>query len=319
MLAVQGLGVEIGGRRVLDGIDLDVGPQERVALLGASGSGKSLTAAAVLGRLPHGAAARGSVRIGGTEVLGVPAARRGRSAGVAAVFQDSRTALNPLVRTGVQLVAPLRHHSGRSPEEARSAAVEMLAAVGLDDPLRVLRGYPGELSGGQRQRVCIALALACQPQLLLVDEPTTALDVVSQHQVLQVLDERMAASDAGLLFITHDLAAAAQLLHPRRGAGRGARRRVRTDRRAARGAAARLLPAARRHRAGDPHRTGRGLAGSGACPGPAASGRRRAPPLPAVPLRVPRGERAEGYEGCTVAAAYARCPVITRCGPCAGG
>jgi peptide/nickel transport system ATP-binding protein len=210
-LAVQGLVVEIGGRRVLDGIDLDVGPEERVALLGASGSGKSLTAAAVLGRLPHGAAAGGSVRIGATDVLGVPAARRARSAGVAAVFQDSRTALNPLVRTGVQLVAPLRRHGGLSLEHARSAAAELLAAVGLDDPLRVLRGYPGELSGGQRQRVCIALALACRPQLLLVDEPTTALDVVSQHQVLQVLHERLAASAAGLLFITHDLAAAAQL------------------------------------------------------------------------------------------------------------
>ncbi|HEX2298839.1 MAG TPA: ATP-binding cassette domain-containing protein, partial [Pseudonocardiaceae bacterium] len=205
VLAVRGLVVEIGGHRLLDGIDLDVGPQERVALLGASGSGKSLTAAAVLGRLPHGATALGSVRVRGAEVLGVPAARRGRSAGVAAVFQDSRTALNPLVRTGAQLVAPLRHHGGLTPEQASSAAVELLAAVGLDDPLRVLRAFPGELSGGQRQRVCIALALACRPQLLLVDEPTTALDVVSQHQVLQVLHERMAASDAGLLFITHDL------------------------------------------------------------------------------------------------------------------
>jgi peptide/nickel transport system ATP-binding protein len=211
VLGVRDLVVEIGGRRLLDGIDLTVGPRERVALLGASGSGKSLTAGAVLGRLPVGATARGSVQVRGAEVLGVPAARRGRSAGVAAVFQDSRIAPNPLVRTGVQLAAPLRHHGGHSAGRAWSAAAELLAAVGLDDPLRVLRGFPGELSGGQRQRVCIALALACEPRLLLVDEPTTALDVVSQHQVLDVLRERMAASAAGLLFITHDLAAAAQM------------------------------------------------------------------------------------------------------------
>jgi ABC-type glutathione transport system ATPase component len=206
-LAVRGLVVEIGGRRLIDGIDLDVGPRERVALLGASGSGKSLTVAAVLGRLPVPATARGSVHVHGAEVLGVPAARRGRSAGVAAVFQDSRTALNPLVRTGVQLKAALRHHGEGDHGETRSA-VELLAAVGIDNPPRVLRGFPGELSGGQRQRVCIALALACRPRLLVADEPTTALDVVSQHQVLVALRQRM---DAGLLFITHDLTAAAQV------------------------------------------------------------------------------------------------------------
>ncbi|MHA6628738.1 ATP-binding cassette domain-containing protein [Pseudonocardia sichuanensis] len=210
-LVVRGLVVEISGRRILDGIDLDVAAHERVALLGASGSGKSLTAAAVLGRLPLTASAHGSVRVCGAEVLGMPAARRGRDAGVAALFQDSRTALNPLVHIGAQLVAPLRHHGGLSPQQARSAAAELLTSLGLDDPVRVLRGYPGELSGGQRQRVCMVLALACRPQLLLADEPTTALDVVSQRQVLQVLQDRMAASAAGLLFITHDLAAAAQV------------------------------------------------------------------------------------------------------------
>jgi peptide/nickel transport system ATP-binding protein len=210
-LTVRDLVVEIGERRVLDGVDLDVAAGERVALIGASGSGKTLTAMAVLGRLPAAAAFRGSVRLGNTEVLGVPAARRGRSPGAAAVFQDSLSALNPLVRTGVQLCAPLRRHRGLGLEDARRAAVELLASVGFDRPRRILRSYPGELSGGQRQRVCIALAVACDQDLVLADEPTTALDTVSQSQVLRVLRAQTDVRSAALLLVTHDIAAAAGL------------------------------------------------------------------------------------------------------------
>ncbi|MHA6794350.1 ABC transporter ATP-binding protein [Pseudonocardia bannensis] len=208
---MRGLVLEIAGRRVLNGVDLDVAAGERVALLGASGSGKTLTAMAVLGRQPPAAAVRGSVRLHGTEVLGVAAAGRGRSPGVAAVFQDSLSALNPLVRTGTQLCAPLRRHGGLGPEEARAAAAELLASVGFDRPRQILRSYPGELSGGQRQRVCIALAVACRQGLVLADEPTTALDMVTRNQVLGVLRAQTGARSAALLLITHDVAAAAGL------------------------------------------------------------------------------------------------------------
>ena len=207
-LQLEALTVRLGGDRVVRDVHLTVGTAERVALIGASGSGKSLTAGAVLGVLPAGAAVSGRVLVGGLDVTGVHPVRRPAAARVAAVGQDPAAALNPLVPVGAQLALPLRHRGLRGRELDRQRA-ELLASVGLTETDRVLRSSPGELSGGQRQRVCLAMALACRAGLLVADEPTTALDLVTQAQVVTVL--RAATRDTALLFITHDLAVAAAL------------------------------------------------------------------------------------------------------------
>ena len=208
-LDVRGLTVRIDGRSVVDGVDLSLHAGERMALIGASGSGKSLTAGAVLGQLPPRAHATGHVHVGGHDVRGRPPARRPAAARVAAVFQDPSAALNPLVPIGTQLAMPLRSHRGLRGTELDEARTRLPGAVGIEDPERVLRSCAGELSGGQRQRVCIALALASRAGLLVADEPTTALDLVTQAHVVQVLREH--TRDVALLFITHDIAVAAAL------------------------------------------------------------------------------------------------------------
>jgi peptide/nickel transport system ATP-binding protein len=201
LLDVAGLHVDAAGRPLVSGVSLSCAAGERVALVGASGSGKSLTARALLGVLPPGLRARGSVRIGGAEVLGVPCARRAPAQRPGVVFQDSALALHPLVRVGEQVGLP-----------SRDGVRELLAAVGLPDPASVAARYPGQLSGGQRQRVCLALALATRPALLIADEPTTALDVVTQAGIVRLLRERTGGADGpALVFITHDLAVAAEL------------------------------------------------------------------------------------------------------------
>lgn len=210
-LEITDLGVDVDGLRVVDGVSFTVPAGGRTALVGASGSGKSLTAAAVLGHLPVTAHATGSVRVAGHEVLGRPTPQRPAGARPSMVFQDSATALHPLVRVGPQVAEPLRRQLGSARLAAR-AAQDLLAAVGLPDPVQVVRRYPGELSGGQRQRVCIALALACRAPLVVADEPTTALDVVTQAAIVSLLRARTGGEGGpALLFITHDLAVAAQL------------------------------------------------------------------------------------------------------------
>jgi len=216
-LRVRGLTavVATGGRRLLHGLDLDVptggAPGARTAVVGASGSGKSLTAAAVLGRVPRGVTATGSVRVGGHEVLGVAPQRRPPASRPSAVGQDPSRALHPLVAVGAQVAAPLQA-LGRSRRAARAEALGLLAAVGLPEPRAAASARPAELSGGQRQRVCLALALARPGPLLVADEPTTALDVVTQTRVVDLLRERTGGpGQPALLFITHDLAVAAQL------------------------------------------------------------------------------------------------------------
>ncbi|SFN31294.1 peptide/nickel transport system ATP-binding protein [Pseudonocardia ammonioxydans] len=208
LLTVRELEVTIGSRAVLRGVGLELQYGERVALVGPSGSGKSLTAAAVLGRLPAVATGRGSVELAGEQVLSVPAARRSRRVRVTAVGQDSRVALNPLVPVGSQMRAAVRAcGADLSPADL----ARELAATGLDEPERVLAGLPGELSGGQRQRVQLAMALAGRPDLLVADEPTTALDPVNRRRVLDVLTERLTGSATALLFISHDLDAAREV------------------------------------------------------------------------------------------------------------
>ncbi len=192
---------------VLQGVSLSLGRARSVGLVGESGSGKSMTALAVMGLLPPSARVGGSIRFDGQELRDAPdaalCALRGRRIGM--VFQEPMTALNPLHSIGVQVAEPLRLHLGLSRRAAAARAAELLARVGLA-PSRISPGlYPHQLSGGQRQRVVIAIALACGPDLLIADEPTTALDVTVQAQVLDLLAELAAESGMALLLITHDL------------------------------------------------------------------------------------------------------------------
>jgi peptide/nickel transport system ATP-binding protein len=203
-LLVDNLTVSLHGLALVNEVSFTIDPGEKVALLGASGSGKSLTAAALLGQLPPSMAVSGSLRIDGRYVQ---LRRRPTDAtGLAAIHQNPLASLNPLVRLGSQLAIPLRK-TGLSARSAQEKAIELLISVGMEDPERMLSSYSGELSGGQLQRVCIALALACRSSVLVADEPTTALDAVSQARVLAVLAGPSASAQA-LLFITHDLAAA---------------------------------------------------------------------------------------------------------------
>ncbi|GKW43418.1 ATP-binding cassette domain-containing protein [Pectobacterium parvum] len=205
ILQVENLSLSIGGETKVSDISFTLFAGERVCLLGASGSGKSLTAKAVIGTPPSGCQVSGSIRVNGEEVGQLKALARPPVSRVSAVFQDSATALNPLMSLGKQLSLALKTTSS-------SELSALLAAMKLDDIPNLLQRYPAELSGGQRQRICITLALLGKTRLLVADEPTTALDVMTQQQVLQVLQERSTQPDApALLFITHDIAVAAQL------------------------------------------------------------------------------------------------------------
>jgi ABC-type glutathione transport system ATPase component len=198
-LSVQGLSVN----ELVRDVSFDIGAGERVGLIGESGSGKSLTALAIMGLLPDELRASGSVRLGGRELLGMSEKDLSRLRGdeLAMVFQEPMTALNPAMRVGRQVTEPGRIH-GR-----RHRAAELLDAVGLPD---TARAYPHQLSGGQRQRVVLAMALANEPSLLICDEPTTALDVTVQAQILALIKTSLPA-DSALLFITHDLAVVASV------------------------------------------------------------------------------------------------------------
>jgi peptide/nickel transport system ATP-binding protein len=208
LLVVDDLTVRFGDRAVVDGVSFAIDAGERLAVIGESGSGKTLTALSVIGLAPEQAEVTGSVRLDGTELLGRDdrALSRLRGERIAMVFQNPLTALNPLMRVGRQIAEPLRRHHGLDRAAAATAAVALCERVGLPDPERAVRAYPHQLSGGQRQRVGLAIALACRPSLLIADEPTTALDVTVQAEVLRVLRELIDVEDTALLFITHDLA-----------------------------------------------------------------------------------------------------------------
>ncbi len=212
-LSVKDLAIDINGRRVVDGVSFEVGDAERLGVIGESGSGKSLTALAVLGLLPRRSTVTGSIRLDGRELLGLPerelAAVRGKSVGI--VFQEPATALNPVRTVGTQIGEPLRIHYGFSRAQAKERAILMADRVSLPDPERVIGLYPHQLSGGQRQRVAIAIALSTGPRLIIADEPTTALDVTVQAGILELFDTAVENSGATLLFVTHDLAVLSQI------------------------------------------------------------------------------------------------------------
>ena len=212
-LHVENLVVKIGGRAVIDGISFTVDDGERVGVIGESGSGKSLTALAIMGLLPEGAEAHGSIRWNGTELLGMAdrelAKLRGNEIGM--VFQEPQTALNPIRTVGRQIAESVRIHRQVTKAEAKVAALDAARSVHLPDPETLLSRYPHQLSGGQRQRVAIAMALAGEPRLLIADEPTTALDVTIQAEILQLLLSLVEERDMSLVFITHDLAVLAQV------------------------------------------------------------------------------------------------------------
>ncbi|MFO1223283.1 MAG: ABC transporter ATP-binding protein [Burkholderiaceae bacterium] len=197
-----------GPADALRGVSFAIDRGDTVGLIGESGCGKSITALALMGLLPEGARVAGSIRLDERELVGLREAElcrlRGRRLGM--VFQEPMTALNPLHTVGRQIAEPLRGHLGLNPREARTRALELLERVRVPQAARRLDAYPHQLSGGQRQRVVIAIALACGPDLLIADEPTTALDVTVQREVLDLIAELVAERGMGLLFISHNLA-----------------------------------------------------------------------------------------------------------------
>ena len=210
LLTVDGLTVRDGaGRALVDAVTFGVAPGDRTGLIGESGSGKSLTALAVMGLLPPGLTATGEIRLGGADMIREP---RGRGEAAAVVFQEPLTALDPLMTAGRQIAAPIRRFRGLRGKPLREAVREALDEVRLTDTDRIAGSYPHQLSGGQRQRVAIAMAVACRPRLLIADEPTTALDVTVQAEILDLLDRIVATTGTALLFITHDLPVAARVV-----------------------------------------------------------------------------------------------------------
>ena len=196
------------GTRAVDGVSLDVEAGATVGIVGESGCGKTVTALATMGLLPRrGVQVSGSVRLEGRELLGLPDAElrdvRGRE--VAMVFQDPMTSLNPVLTVGRQLTEVLERHFDTGRREAAVEAARLLDSVGIPDARRRLDDYPHQLSGGMRQRSMIAIALACRPKLLFADEPTTALDVTIQAQILELLKELVRGSRTALVLISHDL------------------------------------------------------------------------------------------------------------------
>ncbi|MGO1487026.1 MAG: ABC transporter ATP-binding protein [Arachnia sp.] len=214
-LEVSELTVAFGRRRVVavDRLSFTLGENARLGIIGQSGSGKSVTALAMIGLLPENAHVTGSVKLNGQELIGRSERdlRRLRGDEVSMIFQEPMTALDPTMRVGRQIGEVIALHRTGEREPIRDVVELWLARVGMADPARVAQSYPDELSGGQRQRALVAMALANQPGLVICDEPTTALDVIVQRQILDLLDEQLAGRAA--LFVSHDLAVVRQVCH----------------------------------------------------------------------------------------------------------
>jgi peptide/nickel transport system ATP-binding protein len=193
--------------KAVDGVSLSMHEGETLALVGESGCGKSLTALAIMGLLPMRSKVTGSIKLNGTELIGMHDENmcRIRGARMGMIFQEPMTALNPLQTIWQQIAEPLQLHQGMSKSATQLRVLELLERVQLSRAKERLMAYPHQLSGGQRQRVMIAMALACQPDILIADEPTTALDVTVQKEVLNLISQLVAEDGMGLLLISHDL------------------------------------------------------------------------------------------------------------------
>ncbi|WP_326824948.1 ABC transporter ATP-binding protein [Streptosporangium sp. NBC_01756] len=212
LLVVENLTVTFPTTRgpvdVVKDVSFTVGRDETVGIVGESGSGKSMTSLAIMGLLPRGGVTKGSIRLDGVELLGrTDREMRGiRGEQASMIFQDPLSSLNPYYTVGLQIEEMYRTHRGGSRKAARKVVVEALAQVGIPEPDQRAGYYPHQFSGGQRQRIMIAMALVCSPALLIADEPTTALDVTVQAQILRLLADLQRQTGTGMVFITHDLA-----------------------------------------------------------------------------------------------------------------
>jgi len=217
VLQIEGLEVDFrtkdGVVHAVRGVDLALAAGEVLGIVGESGSGKSVTALATMGLLPKSADVRGSIRFQGRELLGLKEKQLNevRGTGIAMIFQDPMTSLNPVYTIGWQITEAILAHQDLSKEEANARAIELLQKVGIPNPAERVNNYPHEFSGGMRQRVVIAIGMANDPEVILADEPTTALDVTVQAQVLDSLRTAMTETGAALLLITHDLGVIAGL------------------------------------------------------------------------------------------------------------
>jgi peptide/nickel transport system ATP-binding protein len=211
LLSVEDVSVELptprGALRAVDGVDLALAPGRTLGVVGESGSGKTMLSRAILQLLPKRARLGGRVMFEGQDLarLSPAALRRLRGPAIAVVFQDPMSSLNPVLTIGTQIVETLHAHLGIGQAAATRRAVELLASVGIPAPEQRLRQYPHQLSGGMRQRVAIAIALSCEPRLLIADEPTTALDVTVQAQILDLLAREQRRRHMAMILITHDL------------------------------------------------------------------------------------------------------------------
>ena len=212
LVSIESLTVAFDGVTVLHGIDLQVERGEALGLVGESGSGKSVTWLAALGLLPKAASIGGRVRLEGADILGAAPAELDRVRGgrIAMIFQDPASALNPVLSIGRQIGESLALHRGLSGASIRTAARHLLDLVGIPDPERRLSAYPHEFSGGQNQRIMIAMALAGNPDLLIADEPTTALDATIQSQILELIGRVRRETNMALVLISHDLGVVAE-------------------------------------------------------------------------------------------------------------
>ncbi|SMY12478.1 dipeptide ABC transporter ATP-binding protein [Brevibacterium jeotgali] len=215
LLTVRDLTISTASRTLVHPLDFAIAPGERVGLIGESGSGKSLTSSAIMGLLPSELTAQGEVALAGESGNLLSRSEKAvaglRGSRMSMVFQEPMSALNPLMRVGDQVAEVMRLHRTAAGDAATKRAIELLDQVHLPDPAAAARAFPHQLSGGQRQRIMLAIALANSPDLLICDEPTTALDVTVQSAVLDLIDEQVTARGAGLLFITHDLAVVARV------------------------------------------------------------------------------------------------------------
>jgi peptide/nickel transport system ATP-binding protein len=216
LIEVRDLGVRLntsrGPAQAVRGVSFSLRRGETLGLVGESGCGKSVTALALMGLLPDSAVISGSIRLDGSELVGLPDASYCKLRGnrISMIFQEPMTALNPMHTVGRQVAEPLRRHTGCSAAAARQETIALLDRVGLPDAAKRVDAYPHQFSGGQRQRITIAMALACQPDVLIADEPTTALDVTIQGQILDLIADLVDERRMSMILISHDLGVIAE-------------------------------------------------------------------------------------------------------------